>query len=974
MKYFLYKIFILGLFANCSSSDDKTTIKAIEANTIDQTIIKADNPRKTYARLSASSTKTQVLKASSQSDLSGVEVSFPPGCISTNSDTVEVSLEEGADKYFETGVSDFEQIASDNVLEHESSMLLQSSDDSLDFSCEFNIDFPASNTANLHLTEENNHVLFYHVFDKDIGAYISGFKNIAVSDGLAKIKASRLGAYQLLSFKETLAEDIENLQSSQKNYITKSQSSSTQKTDDKSQVIIDQKNIIVGGSSQTGQAPSEILFDEAIDFPSVKESSPEGIQVSKLSIVDGDNHDTFTFFITGQDKEYFYIKNSILYVGKVFKYKDGASKEISISVVDSFGNTYSKDISIPVLNRHPTDVLFDGEEKTELSIPEHLDIDAVASVLTVVDPDSSEGFSFSISGSGSEFFYIDNQETISLKIKKEISSLTNYSFPLEITVQDYEKHELKKDIVINIIDLEPEIILSSNSVYESKYTNILVGKLSSKDPSVTYSLVEGQGDNNNNDFTIIDNFLLTNKAFDYEQGDNTKYIRIKVQETFLSSEKTFEITISDITSEEELAVVTWGDSDYGGDSSSVVSSLKGGIEKIFSTESAFAALKSDSSVVTWGNPDKGGDSSAVSLNLSSGVVDIFSTNGAFAALKSDGSVVTWGDFAGGNSDTVASDISSGVVKISSADYAFAALKSDGSVITWGLGIFGGDSSLVADDIESGVSEITSADISFAALKTDGSVITWGKEDQGGDSSAVASKLTAGVTKIFSSGWGGAFAALKADGSVVTWGNVDGGGDSSSVASDLTADVVNIFGKDFAFAALKENGSVITWGSAPWGGDSSSVASDLSSGVIKIFSTESAFAALKDDNSVVTWGFSSLDNLGGDSSAVASNLTSGVTEVFSTQKAFAALKTDGSVVTWGNSDFGGDSSSVSSNISSGVVKIFSTNSAFAALKSNGSVFTWGNTEQGGDSSSVSLELNGGITNIFSTERSFSAIRE
>ena len=38
----------------------------------------------------------------------------------------------------------------------------------------------------------------------------------------------------------------------------------------------------------------------------------------------------------------------------------------------------------------------------------------------------------------------------------------------------------------------------------------------------------------------------------------------------------------------------------------------------------------------------GGNSSSVSSNLSSGVVEIYSTNAAFAALKSDGSVVTWG--------------------------------------------------------------------------------------------------------------------------------------------------------------------------------------------------------------------------------------------------------------------------------------------------------------------------------------------
>ena len=55
---------------------------------------------------------------------------------------------------------------------------------------------------------------------------------------------------------------------------------------------------------------------------------------------------------------------------------------------------------------------------------------------------------------------------------------------------------------------------------------------------------------------------------------------------------------------------------------------------------AFAALKDDGSVVTWGNQTYGGDSSTVSSSLSSGVSQIYATNYAFAALKDDGSVVT----------------------------------------------------------------------------------------------------------------------------------------------------------------------------------------------------------------------------------------------------------------------------------------------------------------------------------------------
>ena len=83
---------------------------------------------------------------------------------------------------------------------------------------------------------------------------------------------------------------------------------------------------------------------------------------------------------------------------------------------------------------------------------------------------------------------------------------------------------------------------------------------------------------------------------------------------------------------------------------------------IFSTGSAFAALREDDSVVTWGNSDYGGDSSRVADELLGGVVNIFSTGGAFAALREDGSVVTWGDNDyGGDSSPVVSELSGGVL-------------------------------------------------------------------------------------------------------------------------------------------------------------------------------------------------------------------------------------------------------------------------------------------------------------------------
>ena len=66
------------------------------------------------------------------------------------------------------------------------------------------------------------------------------------------------------------------------------------------------------------------------------------------------------------------------------------------------------------------------------------------------------------------------------------------------------------------------------------------------------------------------------------------------------------------------------------------------MQQVQATSDAFAAILEDGSVVTWGQSNRGGDSSEVQAWLRN-VQQLQATGGAFAAVLSDGSVVTWGD-------------------------------------------------------------------------------------------------------------------------------------------------------------------------------------------------------------------------------------------------------------------------------------------------------------------------------------------
>jgi hypothetical protein len=70
-----------------------------------------------------------------------------------------------------------------------------------------------------------------------------------------------------------------------------------------------------------------------------------------------------------------------------------------------------------------------------------------------------------------------------------------------------------------------------------------------------------------------------------------------------------------------------------------------GYTKIYSTDSAFAALKANGSIKVWGNPNSGGKKAPSGR----GYTKIYSTSSAFAALKANGLIKVWGDQdSGGN--------------------------------------------------------------------------------------------------------------------------------------------------------------------------------------------------------------------------------------------------------------------------------------------------------------------------------------
>ncbi len=93
-----------------------------------------------------------------------------------------------------------------------------------------------------------------------------------------------------------------------------------------------------------------------------------------------------------------------------------------------------------------------------------------------------------------------------------------------------------------------DISISRNNIRENMPADSVVGDLTTLDPtsnSHTYTLINGAGSENNADFAIVGNQLISKATFDYEAGQTpTRRIRIHTTNGQLSTEKSFVIYIT----------------------------------------------------------------------------------------------------------------------------------------------------------------------------------------------------------------------------------------------------------------------------------------------------------------------------------------------------------------------------------------------------------------------------------------------
>jgi hypothetical protein len=143
-----------------------------------------------------------------------------------------------------------------------------------------------------------------------------------------------------------------------------------------------------------------------------------------------------------------------------------------------------------------------------------------------------------------------NGDALRLKDGYSFNYEVQSNYQIRILATDLGGLSLEKAFILNVLDInEPPTAISLDGigVSEGKPNGTLVGNLTAVDPdqveNLTFTLVPGEGDDNNDLFLIAGSDLKTNAIFDYDIK-NSYTIRIQVvDKEGLSVQTQFTISI-----------------------------------------------------------------------------------------------------------------------------------------------------------------------------------------------------------------------------------------------------------------------------------------------------------------------------------------------------------------------------------------------------------------------------------------------
>ncbi|MCG8653330.1 MAG: cadherin repeat domain-containing protein, partial [Pirellulales bacterium] len=302
--------------------------------------------------------------------------------------------------------------------------------------------------------------------------------------------------------------------------------------------------------TEANAAPTAILLSES----SIEENAAVGSAIGMFTSTDSNTNDTHTYELVNGDGDadnaLFTIDGDSLRTAQTLDFETQSEFTVRVRSTDTFGLSVEQSFTITAINVNdaPASVSLDDNE-----VAENAAIGTSVGTLSTTDDDSADTFTYSlVTGEGDDdnaMFSISGDELLTAA---SLDFETQSSFSVRVRSTDSGGLFVERTLNIVATDVNEgatTLTLSSDHVADGQPSGTAVGKLGNNDPDAgdtfTYSLVAGDGDDDNGSFSISDDQLLT--SFDADQATKSSYsVRVRVADASnLSTEQVFTITITE---------------------------------------------------------------------------------------------------------------------------------------------------------------------------------------------------------------------------------------------------------------------------------------------------------------------------------------------------------------------------------------------------------------------------------------------
>ena len=299
---------------------------------------------------------------------------------------------------------------------------------------------------------------------------------------------------------------------------------------------------------------NEAPYGLTLSNNSISENQSTGTTIGTFSSLDHDSGDTFTYSLIGSnnDNASFTLSSAgVLKSNEVYNYESKNSYSIEVETTDAGGLTYSDTFTINItnVNEQPTNIGLSTS-----SVDENQPSGTTVGTLSTTDPDAGNTFTYELV---SGLTYPDNSSFIidgdTLKTATSFNYEIRSSYTIRVKSTDQGGLTTEKNITINITNVNESpgpITPTTVSFAENQATGTTITTFNSTDvdanTTLTWSLVSGVGDTDNDTFDISTGGTLTSTVVHNYEDTNSYTIRVRVSDGSLTRDGIITINITNI--------------------------------------------------------------------------------------------------------------------------------------------------------------------------------------------------------------------------------------------------------------------------------------------------------------------------------------------------------------------------------------------------------------------------------------------